>query len=146
MGCFTKLVSQIFDACHISETRVSAPTIFFVFSTTANLFGAEIRVSEIRQASKISPSNLVVTINQWLILFCKIWLYLKLVKHQKQYRIYGFQICAYIFSGFSGCGVNSSFANFHFLKVAKYVWDPCCHLKAETGSRFSLQEKTCLHS
>jgi hypothetical protein len=28
---------------------------FFVFSTTANLFGAEIGVAEMRQASKISP-------------------------------------------------------------------------------------------
>jgi hypothetical protein len=32
-----------------------ALNIFFVFTTTANLFGAEIGVAEMQQASKISP-------------------------------------------------------------------------------------------
>jgi hypothetical protein len=53
---------EIFGACRISATHISAPKNvsisiehFFVFSTTVNLFGAEIGVAEIWQASKIWP-------------------------------------------------------------------------------------------
>jgi hypothetical protein len=32
-----------------------------------------------------------------------------------------------------GCGVFNNFVIFHQIKVAKHIWEPCCHLAAETG-------------
>ncbi len=56
-----ELKGQIFDACHISVTSISAPKrLAVVVNTKKNvqcklkhLFGADARVAEIRQASKI---------------------------------------------------------------------------------------------
>ncbi len=55
-----KLKGEIFDACRISLTRLSGPKRcsdyneeIFLFAPTVNLFGAEIRVAEMWQASKI---------------------------------------------------------------------------------------------
>jgi hypothetical protein len=63
-----EILGEIFDACRISATHISAPKIyvslsiehFFVCSTIANLFGAEIGVAEIRQASKFSPNISII--------------------------------------------------------------------------------------
>jgi hypothetical protein len=49
-------------------------------------------------------------------------------------KLKGFQICAYFFASFSGCGVISILVIFHLLKVAKDIWDQCCYLAAECGS------------
>jgi hypothetical protein len=57
----THLLGQICDASRISATRSSAPKRcfdhcsrkVFLSSPTVNLFGAEMRVAEIRPASKI---------------------------------------------------------------------------------------------
>jgi hypothetical protein len=27
---------------------------------------------------------------------------------------------------------------FHYVKVAKHIWEPCCHLAADTGSWFPI--------
>ncbi len=61
----TLLRDQIFDACCISTTRISDPKKMFHFllkkrlavTTTFKLFGHEIRVAEIRHASKICQSK-----------------------------------------------------------------------------------------
>ncbi len=49
----TKLLGQIFDACLIPETRISASKRLAVVLNAKKIVGAETRVSEIRQASKI---------------------------------------------------------------------------------------------
>jgi hypothetical protein len=41
-------------------------------------------------------------------------------------------------SSFSGCRVFSNFVIFHYIKVAKHIWYPCCHLVAETDNGFPL--------
>ncbi len=69
---------QIFEACRISAARISTPKrcfnmywSFFVFITTiVNLFGAEIRVAETRQASKIWPQvfkHFALCLKSWLL-------------------------------------------------------------------------------
>ncbi len=42
------------------------------------------------------------------------------------------------FSSLSGCWVFSNLVIFHQIKVAKQIWEPCCHLAAETDSWFPL--------
>jgi hypothetical protein len=42
------------------------------------------------------------------------------------------------FPSFSGCWVIGNFVIFLKIKVAKQIWEQCCHLMAETGSWFSL--------
>jgi len=32
----------------------------------------------------------------------------------------------------------TNFVIFHQMKVAKHIWDPCCHLVTQSGSWFSL--------
>ncbi len=58
-----KISSTIFDSCHISAKRSTAPkrsfnyyrTKIFFITTTVNLFWVEMCVVEIQHASKISP-------------------------------------------------------------------------------------------
>ncbi len=87
----------------------------------------------------LSPS-LVVSRNLWLILFSKIWLFLNLVKHTSK------NLCksndsksALIFSvALVVVDFLSIFVMFRNIKVAEYIWDPCCHLVSETSSWFPL--------
>ncbi len=39
---------------------------------------------------------------------------------------------------FSVCWVISNFVIFHKIKVAKHIWDQCCHLVAETSTWYPL--------
>ncbi len=62
VGPWNLFIGEIFDAFCIFATNISAPKRLFIkcwrflvsFSTTVNLFGSEIPVAEIQQASKIS--------------------------------------------------------------------------------------------
>ncbi len=87
-----------------------------------------------------SVNSLVVSWNFWLILSSKILLFLNFVKHTSKnvLKFYEFQMCADFFSSLSGCWVFSNLVIFHQIKVAKQIWEPCCHLAAETGSWFPL--------
>ncbi len=38
------------------------------------------------------------------------------------------------FFGFIGCWAISNFVTFHNIKVAKDIWDPCCHLATKNRS------------
>ncbi len=44
------------------------------------------------------------------------------------------------FSSFSGCWVFSNFVIFHYIKVPKHIFEPCCHLLAEICSWFPIIE------
>jgi hypothetical protein len=73
-------------------------------------------------------SSLLVTRNLWLILFSKIGLLLNFVKHATKNSKLIFSLAL---------GVVEFLAIlclFHQIKVAKHIWDQCCHLAAETGS------------
>jgi hypothetical protein len=37
-------------------------------------------------------------------------------------------------SSYNGCRVFSNFVISHLIQVAEHIWEPCCHLAAETGS------------
>jgi hypothetical protein len=50
-------------------------------------------------------------------------------------------MCAYFFSSLIGCWFFSNFVIFRSIKVAKHIWEPCCHLAAETGSYFPLIDR-----
>ncbi len=54
----------------------------------------------------VSVYSLVLTINPWLILLGKFWLFLKFSRtHQNISKSLGFHACVYFFSGFGGCRV-----------------------------------------
>ncbi len=80
----------------------------------------------------------VVVWNRWLILLFKIWyfFYFCRININKFLKFLEFQICAYFLSGLSVCWVISNFLIFQEIKVGKYIWDPWCHMVAETGSWF----------
>jgi hypothetical protein len=64
-------------------------------------------------------NSLVVCINLWTILLSKIWLFFKFSQRYINtfLKFWGFQICAYFFSSFSGCWVISHFVMFTKLKL-----------------------------
>ncbi len=51
-------------------------------------------------------------------------------------KFYGFQICAYFPSGLVALKLLAIFVIFRKIKVAKHIWNPCCHLTTETYSWF----------
>ncbi len=83
---------------------------------------------------------MVVSRHLCLILLSKISLFIKLVRHtSKNYKnSTDSKYVLIIFSSFSGCWVFNYFVFFHWIKVSKHIWEPCCHLVAKTGSWFSL--------
>ncbi len=76
-------------------------------------------------------NSLVVSRNLWLILWSKIWLFLNLVKHASKILMIP-NLC------FFSSWVFSNFAIFYQVKVAKHIWEPCCHMAVEIGSWFPL--------
>ncbi len=90
-----------------------------------------------------SVNSLVVSRNLWLILIMKILLFLNFVKHTLKHFYISkplsiSNMCQFFFCSFSGHWVIRNFVIFHKTTVAKHIWDPCCHLVAETGSWFIL--------
>jgi hypothetical protein len=86
------------------------------------------------------PENsLVVTRNLWLILLGKILLFSNV--HQKISKILRIPNPCLFFSLASVVAwVFSNFVIFHSIKAVKHIWEPSCHLAAETGRWFSLTE------
>ncbi len=88
--------------------------------------------------SLFHPENsLIVTRN-----LCKIWLFSnffkrtsKIFKNSKNSKS-----VLIFFSSFSGCLVFSNFVIFHSIKAVQQIWEPSCHLAAETGSWFPFTE------
>ncbi len=83
-------------------------------------------------------NNLVIARNWCRISLCNILLLLilALTNIKKFLRI---QKYVFIFTLISVSVEYSKFMIFYKLKVAKHIWDPCCHLAAECGSRFILK-------
>ncbi len=82
------------------------------------------------------PLNILIfTGNLWLILLSVIWLLLNLVKHISKHLLKSKD--SNFFTIYKGCWV---IPNLCLLtkKVAKQIWDPCCHIVTESGSWFSL--------
>ncbi len=44
----------------------------------------------------------------------------------------------FFFSSFNSSWVINSFGIFHWTKVEKHIWEPCCHIVAETCTWFIL--------
>ncbi len=45
------------------------------------------------------------------------------------------------FLSFIGWWVLSNYVIFHYIKVSKHIWDPCCFVVTESGSWFILLQK-----
>ncbi len=84
-------------------------------------------------------NSMVFTKNLWIILLHKILLALNLVEQtlKKKFKSHGFQFCAYPFVSFRGswCIINGCVI-FCQTKVAKHIWDQCCHLASKTAVDF----------
>ncbi len=96
-----------------------------------SLYLKELGIIQLCKMRPFHPENsLVVSRNLWLISVSNIWMCLYLVKHtsNKFLKLQGLQICANFFYSFSGCWVFRIFVIFHKIKVAKHIWEPCCHL------------------
>ncbi len=91
----------------------------------------------------VSGYNSTSCYNRSQISWSKIWLFLHLIKYTSKISQILRTPNPYLlfFSSFSGCGV-SKFVMFHYIKVAKHIWEPCCHLEADTGSWSPLIVKT----
>ncbi len=82
-----------------------------------------------------SVYNLAVHRNSGLILLFKIWRFLYL--SNMHILIINIPNMCYFLSIIC-CWVINNSVIFQKIKVAKHIWDPCCHLAAETGIWFIL--------
>jgi hypothetical protein len=86
-------------------------------------------------------NSLVITRNQWVISSLKFGILL-ILWNQLQSLFFNSKDSKFvlIISWFNRCWIISNFVIFHKIKVAKHIWDPCCHLPADTASWFILTE------
>jgi hypothetical protein len=54
--------------------------------------------------------------------------------HQKIINILGIQICAIFLLALVVVEFGAILRFYTKIKVAKHIWEPCCHLVVETGS------------
>ncbi len=74
--------------------------------------------------------------NRWLILFHKIWSLLNLVKHTSKFfwNSKDSKSALIYYIALVVVDLILKFVLFHYIKIVKHIWEPCCHLAAEKGS------------